>query len=166
MSGLVGGEHRMSFMSGWQPQEITWEKTHLIPHGVCPTSSNLPRCMGWDWCRLAKYRGEKRTHVPVSGKGILCSSMSHGATGWSLGGLITPPCKTGIIGDYSSFSNPQDLTAENLMQISTCNLCRQRRNHPAHAVFMTHKGCNSKHWWESCACFWDGCRVTQVQGES
>jgi len=49
----------------------TWGLFHLL--------QPAPWCVGWDWCGLAMHRGEKGTHVPVSGKGILCSSMSHGA---------------------------------------------------------------------------------------
>lgn len=74
VAGLVGGQHRRNFMSGWQPEEVTGEKTHQIPHGVCPTPSNLPWCMGWG---LTVCRGEKGTHIPGNGRGILCSSMSH-----------------------------------------------------------------------------------------
>lgn len=119
-------------MSGWQPWEITWGKIHLVPCGVCPTSSSLPWCMGWDGAGLLCAAGKRESTSQWVGKGS-------SAPAWVTEPLTDPrenhhfPCKTAgkWLETPGSFSNPQDLTAQNLMQISTCHLCQQR-NHPAH----------------------------------
>lgn len=156
VTGLVGGKHSMSFMSGWQPQEATWGNN-------TPNSTQEISCLPQP---AMVHGGEKRTHNLEWKRDFLLQpeSQSH----WQLTGETHRfPLQDS---DYWRLQAPSAMPRISKQRM-WCKLAlvisagKGQIKH-IHSAFMMHTGCSSKNWRENYACFWDGCRVNQIQREA
>lgn len=165
MTGRVGGEHSMNFMAGWQPQEIargnnTPNSTRGLSRLLQPATVHggpVQACFAQRWEGDTCPREWERDPL------LQHESRSH----WQiLRGTHHFPLQDS---DYRRLQAPsavprisqQRIWCKLALAISAGKGEIKQHTH----FFMTHKGCSSKAWWESRACFRDGCRVSQVQGE-